>query len=91
MKEVLPLFVRIKKIPWWNDSITKPYQQGELCKVMPLKEQVPQHNQGSKCPISTRDFRHQYIRVLRKDSKGKFTVPYTLQRSDVEDVRKRTN
>lgn len=75
----LPKFLKVTgdvKTILGNNSLPNPWKRNELVKVMDLKKQVP--SEFLKTPISIKDFRKEFVRILRKDENGKFTINSVL-------------
>lgn len=69
-----PKFLRVsdlKRVPW-NKYLLKPFEKGEIVKVLPINEQVPTAN------ITVEQFRRQFVRVLRKDENRQWNLRYTF-------------
>lgn len=69
-----PKFLRVNdyfKNISWNKCLPKPWEKGELVKVLPISEQIPSTD------ISVENFRKQFVRVIRKDGNGQWTLKYT--------------
>lgn len=54
-----------------NKHLLKPWVKGEVVKVLPYEEQK------GTCGDPEERFRRTYVRVLRKDDEGKWTLTYT--------------
>lgn len=69
-----PKFLRVNdhfKNISWNKYLLKPWEKGELVKVLPISEQIPSTD------MSVEHFRKQFVRVIRKDENGQWTLKYT--------------
>ena len=55
----------------WNKHLLKPWDKGELVRVLPISEQIPSTN------MSVEHFRRKFVKVIRKDENGKWTLRYT--------------
>lgn len=69
-----PKFLRVSdlnRVPW-NKYLLKPFEKGEIVKVLPINEQVPTAN------ITVEQFRRQFVRVLRKDENRQWNLRYTF-------------
>jgi hypothetical protein len=70
-KTELPKFLKVNnnigKIKY-NSWLTKPWIEGEIVKVLPIEEQVPSTN------MSLKNYRKNFVRVLRKDSNGSWSI-----------------
>ena len=54
----------------YNKYLLKPWEAGELVKVVPYEEQKSSVNTPAE------EFRKRYVNVIRKDSEGKWTLHY---------------
>ena len=69
-----PKFLRVNdflKNVSWNKHLLKPWEKGELVKVLPISEQIPSTN------MSVEHFRRKFVKVIRKDENGQWTLRYT--------------
>lgn len=72
----LPKFLIVNDVPEkqsYNKYLLKPWAKGELVKVAPIEEQVSSPFAGTP----TEQFRKRYVKVIRKDDNGKWTLVYT--------------
>lgn len=83
-KEKLPKFLVVNGEPEstpYNKHLLKPWKKGEVVKVVSFEEQVPnrKHQDMFKYtePMSDEDFRKRYVKVIRKDDEGKWSLVYT--------------
>lgn len=58
--------------------LLRPLQGGELVKVLPLAEQIPEGG------FSAEAFKARFVRVVRRDDAGRWSDKYTLDWSGVE-------
>lgn len=75
-KEALPKFLVVNEEPEkrsYNKHLLKPWKKGELVKVAPFEEQVS-HPTVNTPPA---EFRKKYVKVIRKDKEGQWTLVYT--------------
>lgn len=83
-KEKLPKFLIVNEVPEkysYNKYLLKPWKKGELVKVAPFEEQVRNskfdHTFKYVVPETDPDyFRKRYVRVIRKDENGEWTLKY---------------
>ena len=88
----LPKFLVCNNVPeknwFWNDSISLPWRSGEIVKVREPEFQRPNPDYKSKFsdikPYTDNEFRMSFVRVMRKDKDGKFTLPWTGEWSQFE-------
>ena len=69
-----PKFLRVNddlKNVSWNKHLLKPWEKGELVRVLPISEQIPSTN------MSVEHFRRKFVKVIRKDESGQWTLRYT--------------
>ena len=69
-----PKFLRVNddlKNVSWNKHLLKPWDKGELVRVLPISEQIPSTN------MSVEHFRRKFVKVIRKDESGQWTLRYT--------------
>lgn len=69
-----PKFLRVNddlKNVSWNKHLLKPWEKGELVRVLPISEQIPSTN------MSVEHFRRKFVKVIRKDENGQWTLRYT--------------
>ena len=69
-----PKFLRVNddlKNVSWNKHLLKPWEKGELVRVLPISEQIPSTN------MSVEHFRRKFVKVIRKDEIGQWTLRYT--------------
>ena len=69
-----PKFLRVNddlKNVSWNKHLLKPWEKGELVRVPPISEQIPSTN------MSVEHFRRKFVKVIRKDESGQWTLRYT--------------
>lgn len=68
-----PKFLRVNDVAPkqpWNKHLPKPYKIGEIVKVAPEEEQVSSPLVGTPTNI----WRSKYVKVIRKDQDGKWTL-----------------
>lgn len=83
-KEKLPKFIIVNGVPEtkpYNKYLIKPWKKGELVKVAAFEQQVSdsKYDHMFKCVEHENDqksFRRRYVRVIRKDEKGEWTLNY---------------
>lgn len=80
----LPKFLVVNGEPEskpYNKHLLKPWKKGEIVKVAPIEEQVPNRKYDDTFkfakPITLENFRKCYVKVIRKDEEGKWTLTYT--------------
>ena len=81
----LPKFLVCNSVPekkwFWNNDISLPWRSGEIVKVREPEVQRPNPEYKSKFanvkPYTDKEFRMSFVRVMRKDKDGKFTLPWT--------------
>ena len=80
-KENLPKFIMVSKdilATSYNKYLPMPWAKGEIVKVAPYEEQVPNHiydDTLKHCkPCTDKEFRARYVKVVRKDSKGNWNL-----------------
>lgn len=83
-KERLPKFLVVNGEPeskLYNKHLLKPWKKGEVVKVASFEEQVPNRKYQDMFKyvgtISDEDFRRNYVKVIRKDDEGKWSLVYT--------------
>lgn len=77
--------LRVTKLPTkkpFNQYLSEPWKEGEIVKVCPLEEQV------SACGTKVTTFRKQYVKVLRKDKAGDWSLIYTAPWEYFEPIKK---
>lgn len=78
----LPKFLVCNEIPerdWsWNKHLPKPWTKGEIVKVQPAETQkhdpTYDHIHLRVKPYTDEEFRERFVRIIRKDSEGKWTL-----------------
>lgn len=78
-----PKFLTVNGIPESrsvNKHLLKPWKKGEIVKVAPMEEQVPNRkyddlSKGSE-PITDKKFKEHYVKVIRKDNTGAWSLVY---------------
>lgn len=83
-KEKLPKFLIVNGVPEtqsYNKYLIKPWKKGELVKVAPFEQQVrnSKYDHMFKYVEPETDpnyFRKRYVRVIRKDENGEWTLNY---------------
>lgn len=78
-KEKLPKFLVVNKTPTkrdFNKHLLKPFVEGEIVRVAPLEEQRP-HPDVKDMTVAS--FRKNYVKVIRKDDFGKWSLVYTTE------------
>lgn len=80
-KENLPKFIMVNKditATSYNKYLPVPWVNGEIVKVAPYEEQVPNHKYDDTLKYSKsctdKEFRSRYVKVIRKDSEGKWVL-----------------
>ena len=84
-KEKLPKFLVVNDLPEkeaYNKHLMKPWKKGELVKVAPFEEQVRNDKYDDmfkyvKPDNNPENFRKKYVKVIRKDEKGEWSLVYT--------------
>lgn len=83
-KEKLPKFLVVNKNPEsmsYNKHLLKPWKSGEVVRVADFEEQVPcrkyENNFKFATPMSDELFKKRYVKVIRKDEEGKWSLVYT--------------
>jgi len=83
-KEKLPKFLVVNGEPEStpnNKHLLKPWKKGEVVKAASFEEQVPNRKYQDMFkytePMSDEDFRKRYVKVIRKDDEGKWSLVYT--------------
>ena len=84
-KEKLPKFLVVNKVPetrTFNKHLLKPWKAGEIVRVAPFEEQVRNTAYDHMFKYCKPDnnpehFRQRYVKVIRKDDEGKWTLVYT--------------
>lgn len=66
----------------YNKYLLKPWKKGELVKVAPFEQQVRNSDYDhlfnyAKPDDDPKSFRKNYVRVIRKDEKGEWTLNYS--------------
>lgn len=94
-KEKLPKFLVVNGEPeskTYNQHLLKPWKKGEIVKVAPFEEQVPnrKHDDVFKLvkPHSVEFFRKRYVKVIRKDDDGQWSLVYTASWSNFDLLTK---
>ena len=83
-KEKLPKFLIVNGVPEtqsYNKHLLKPWKKGELVKVAPFEEQVRNDKYDDQLKYVKPDnnplhFRQKYVKVIRKDDNGEWTLTY---------------
>jgi hypothetical protein len=80
----LPKFLVCNSLPetWrWNKRLPMPWKKGEIVKVQGIEAQKASHAYDDKLkyvkPYTDKQFRSQFVRIIRKDRNGKFTIKQT--------------
>lgn len=84
-KEKLPKFLIVNGVPEtqsYNKHLLMPWKKGELVKVAPFEEQVRNSNYDDQLKYVKPDndplnFRQKYVKVIRRDENGEWTLTYT--------------
>ena len=91
----LPKYLQVTK--WqveqsYNKYLPKPYREGEIVKVQPMEAQKPNHMYDHMTlripPTTDESFNNSYVRIIRKDSDGRFTHPCALEWSALDYLKK---
>lgn len=64
-----PKFLRVAEVPSYNSHLDTPWIKGELVKVAPIEEQVPNPKTGYDCET----FRRGFVVVYRRGRDGKWS------------------
>lgn len=91
-----PKFLVVNKEPTtqgFNKHLLKPWEEGELVKVAPFDEQKRNDKYDDMFKYSKPDnnvwnFRKRYVKVIRKDEEGKWTLVYTASWSYFNQLTK---
>ena len=70
-----PKFLKVNDVApkeSWNKYLPKPWVEGEVVRVAPAEEQVSSPSVGTPTEI----WRKQYVKVIRKDDEGKWTLKH---------------
>jgi len=83
-KEKLPKFIVVNGNPEsesHNKYLPKPWKKGEVVKIAPFEEQIPNHKYDGKFKYAKgyndEEFKQRFVKVIRKDDKGKWNLVYT--------------
>ena len=83
-KEKLPKFIVVNGNPEsesYNKHLLKPWKKGEIVKVAPFEEQIPNHKYDDMFKHSKgcndKEFKQRFVKVIRKDDKGNWSLVYT--------------
>ena len=84
-KEKLPKFLVVNGEPEtkpWNKHLLKPWKKGEVVKVAPFEEQVRNDKYDDKFQFckpnnDPEHFRQRFVKVIRKDENGQWSLEYT--------------
>lgn len=84
-KEKLPKFLIVNGVPEtqsYNKYLLKPWKKGELVKVAPFEQQIRSDKYDEmfkyiKSDDDPNSFRKRFVKVIRKDDKGNWTLFYT--------------
>lgn len=80
----LPKFLVCNEVPekqWsWNKHLPMPWRVGEIVKVREAEVQKHDTKYDSTLhpkvkPYTDEEFSERFVRILRKDANGKFTIP----------------
>jgi len=82
----LPKFLRVNH--WqasqsYNKYLLKPYTEGEIVKVVEAEKQVPNDE-----TMSIEFYRKRYVKIVRRDEDGKFTLNYVIQWQGLDYMKK---
>lgn len=84
-KEKLPKFLIVNEVPEaqsYNKHLLKPWKKGELVRVAPFDQQVSNVEYDHvfnyyKPEKDNNSFRKRFVKVIRKDDNGNWTLVYT--------------
>lgn len=87
-KTFLPAFLKViqgiqQKRPFTR-YLLYPLKDGELVKVAPWEEQVSTSN------LTPERFRRRYVKVIRKDADGKWSLTYVLDWDMFESLKRKS-
>mgnify|MGYP003369062734 CR=1 FL=1 len=86
--KMIPKFLRVSKdidkILNINKFLIFPLVPGEVVKVAPLEEQVPDNSSATKLD----DFRKKFVVIYRKGGDGSWSVKNTFLRSYFNELKK---
>ena len=94
-KEKLPKFLVVNKEPeskTYNKHLIRPWKKGEIVKVAPFEEQVPNRKYDDKFKyvktMSDKDFRKRFVKVFRKNDDGKWNLVFVKDWSSFDLLKK---
>lgn len=77
----------------WNKYILFPWKNKEIVRVEDIALQIPNHKYDKNFkyvePTTNSDFKKKYVRVIRKDKEGKWTIHQTGEWSYFEMLNKK--
>jgi hypothetical protein len=96
-KTEFPKFLRnngnVTKNWSWNKFLSIPWVPGEIVKIASMEEQKPNNkydNTFKYCkPYTLKQWRKLFVKVIRRDKNGKFTIKQTAEWIQFEKLNKK--